>query len=82
MTNDYRDSYKIAEKYFTSLGYSRDQRSVYLTNSEKTDAEILEDVLNFSDQHYYLEESFSSFQITSVGRKHDITDMANKKIMM
>lgn len=79
LTNDYRDAYKVAKKYFTEIGYSHEQGSVYITPNKKIDSEILKDVINFSEQYPYLGESFSSFQITSVGRKHDITDIANGK---
>ena len=73
-------AYDWVKKYFTELGYSHEQGSVYKTPSEKTDLQILTDLLKFSEELPYLAESFKSVQVTDVGRTFDLTKIANGTI--
>ncbi len=70
-------AYKWIEKYFEELGYSHEQGSVYMTPDKKTNAQIMEDLLKFSHDLPHVAECFDSVQVTNVGRKYNVTSIAN-----
>ena len=74
-------AYDIIKKHFTNLGYEHKQGSVYLSTDNKTNSDIIEDVLKFSNEHEPLADCFSSFQITTVGRNYNITTIANGEVV-
>ena len=71
-------AYDWLKKYWCDeLNYTHEQRSVYMTPKEKTNAEIIQDLLKFSNDLPYIAECFSSVQATNVGEIYDFTDIAN-----
>ena len=76
---DITNAWEWTRIYFENLGYKHEQGSVYSSPRKMTDTEIIGSILSFSQEYDYLAESFKSFQITSIGRTYDITDLANGK---
>lgn len=75
--SDITIAYNWMEKCLTSLGYSREQRSVYISNNKKSDLELLEDLSKISKELPLVSKCFSSFEVTTIGRRHNVISVVD-----
>ena len=72
--------YKWIENFLEGKGYIKGQRSVYLSLENKTDCQIIDDLLELSNSFEDYVGCFKSIEITQVGRDYNVTKLANGKI--
>lgn len=71
------DVYAVTRKFFKDKGYKPEQGSVYRTTEGISDAQILRDILEFSEKYPHLAEGFKSVQICNIDAVYDVTDLVN-----
>lgn len=75
-----RTIYKKVERFLNvKLEYEKKQRSVFISNTNKTTSEVIKDVIAISKKLGDFTQCFKSFQISVVGRSYDITKLANRE---